>query len=54
MANGPDAARDGGIRISSEPGDLDIDWIYRALSERAYWALGRTRDLRLDLRRVRG
>ena len=43
MANPTDAAREGGIRISSDPDDLDVDWIHRALSERAYWALGRTR-----------
>lgn len=33
-----------GIRVSSDPGELDLDWIHAALSERAYWALGRSRD----------
>jgi GNAT superfamily N-acetyltransferase len=31
------------VRISTDPADLDHDWIFHALSERAYWALGRTR-----------
>jgi GNAT superfamily N-acetyltransferase len=31
-------------RISTDPADLDIDWIHEALSKRAYWALGRSRD----------
>ena len=44
MAEAPDAVPTDGIRVSSDPGDLDIDWIHGALSERAYWALGRTRD----------
>jgi GNAT superfamily N-acetyltransferase len=32
------------IRVSTDPADLDVDWIVAALSERAYWALGRTRE----------
>jgi GNAT superfamily N-acetyltransferase len=32
------------VRISTDPAELDVDWVYHALSERAYWALGRTRD----------
>jgi GNAT superfamily N-acetyltransferase len=32
------------VRISTDPADLDIDWIHAALSERAYWALGRSRE----------
>jgi GNAT superfamily N-acetyltransferase len=34
-----------GVRVSTDPADLDIDWIHAALSERAYWALGRRRDV---------
>jgi N-acetylglutamate synthase-like GNAT family acetyltransferase len=33
-----------GVRISTDPQDLDLDWVYPALSDRAYWALGRSRD----------
>ena len=33
-----------GLRISTDPAELDLDWIHPALSERAYWALGRTRE----------
>ena len=33
------------LRISTDPADLDIDWIHAALSERAYWALDRPRDV---------
>lgn len=33
------------IRITTDQRDLDIDWIHRALSERAYWAIGRPRDV---------
>jgi GNAT superfamily N-acetyltransferase len=32
------------VRISVDPADIDIDWLHDALSNRAYWALGRTRD----------
>ena len=35
----------GDLRISSDPADFDLDWIATALSERAYWALGRGRDV---------
>jgi GNAT superfamily N-acetyltransferase len=35
------------VRISTDPAELDRDWIFHALSERAYWALGRTRE-RMD------
>ena len=30
--------------MSTDPADLDLDWIIAALSERAYWALGRSRE----------
>ncbi len=33
------------IRISTDPSDVDLDWLHAALSERAYWALGRSREL---------
>src|SRR5439155_2457717 len=35
--------REAGVRVSSDPAELDLDWIHEALSERAYWALGRSR-----------
>lgn len=34
----------GGIRISSNRAEIDVDWLHAALSERSYWALGRSRD----------
>jgi GNAT superfamily N-acetyltransferase len=34
-----------GIRISTNPADIDLEWLVPALSERAYWALGRPRDV---------
>lgn len=33
------------IRISTTAADVDIDWLHAALSERAYWAIGRPREL---------
>jgi GNAT superfamily N-acetyltransferase len=39
----PNAGLPTGVRISIEPTDVDLDWLHPALSERAYWALGRTR-----------
>jgi GNAT superfamily N-acetyltransferase len=39
----PDAGRETGVRVSSDPAELDLDWLVPALSERAYWALGRSR-----------
>lgn len=33
----------GDVRISTDPADLDLDWLHAALSERAHWALGRDR-----------
>ncbi len=32
-----------GVRLSTDPADLDLEWLVAALSERAYWAEGRTR-----------
>jgi GNAT superfamily N-acetyltransferase len=34
-----------GVRISSDPAEIDLDWLHPALSERAYWALGRSREV---------
>jgi GNAT superfamily N-acetyltransferase len=33
------------VRISTDVAEFDIDWVVSALSERAYWALGRPREL---------
>ncbi len=33
------------IRISTDPADIDLDWLTPALAERAYWALGRPREV---------
>jgi GNAT superfamily N-acetyltransferase len=33
------------VRISTDKADLDVDWVHEALSQRAYWALGRSRAL---------
>jgi N-acetylglutamate synthase-like GNAT family acetyltransferase len=33
------------IRISTDRSDVDLDWLQAALSERAYWALGRSREV---------
>ncbi len=33
------------LRFSSDPAELDIDWITSALSERSYWAHGRGRSV---------
>jgi GNAT superfamily N-acetyltransferase len=44
MTAGPaDPADD--LRISTDPADVDLDWLHTALSERAYWALGRGRSV---------
>jgi GNAT superfamily N-acetyltransferase len=42
---GPEAPHPSGIRISVDPAMLDRDWMVAALSERAYWALGRPREV---------
>ena len=34
-----------GVRISTDRSELDLDWVVSALSERAYWALGRPREV---------
>ncbi len=39
-----DGSGSSGVRISTDRADLDLDWLHAALSERAYWALGRTRE----------
>jgi N-acetylglutamate synthase-like GNAT family acetyltransferase len=43
MAGPGDPAGDG-LRISTDPADVDPDWLHAALSQRAYWALGRSRQ----------
>jgi GNAT superfamily N-acetyltransferase len=35
----------GELRISTDPTEVDLDWLVPALSERAYWALGRSRSV---------
>jgi len=44
MTAGPDDPA-GDLRISTDPAELDLDWLHPALSERAYWALGRSRPV---------
>jgi GNAT superfamily N-acetyltransferase len=43
MTLGPDLPEDD-LRISTDPAELDLEWLVPALSERAYWALGRSRS----------
>ena len=33
------------MRISTDSDELDLEWLVPALSERSYWAEGRTRDV---------
>jgi hypothetical protein len=33
------------IRISTDSSNVDLDWLHAALSERSYWALGRSREM---------
>lgn len=33
------------VQVSTDPGRLDVDLIHAFLSEQAYWALGRPREL---------
>ena len=44
MTAGPDHP-EGDLRITTDPAELDLDWLVPALSERAYWALGRSRSV---------
>jgi len=44
MSSSANAGQPTGVRISTDSADVDLDWLHPALSERAYWALGRTRD----------
>jgi GNAT superfamily N-acetyltransferase len=39
------AVRDDGLEVSLDPARLDVDRIHHWLSEDAYWALGRSRDV---------
>jgi GNAT superfamily N-acetyltransferase len=34
----------GDLRVSTDPRELDLAWVHAALSERAYWSLGRDRS----------
>jgi GNAT superfamily N-acetyltransferase len=42
-STGPPPADD--VRIATDPAEFDLEWVVSALSERAYWALGRPRGL---------
>jgi GNAT superfamily N-acetyltransferase len=33
------------VRLTTDPAEFDLEWVASALSERAYWALGRPREL---------
>jgi GNAT superfamily N-acetyltransferase len=33
------------VRTTTDPAEFDLEWVVSALSERAYWALGRPRNL---------
>ncbi|HYU49387.1 MAG TPA: GNAT family N-acetyltransferase [Candidatus Limnocylindria bacterium] len=33
------------VRIGTDPAEFDLEWVVLALSERAYWARGRPREL---------
>jgi GNAT superfamily N-acetyltransferase len=39
------AGREAGVRISTDPTELDLDWLTAALGERAFWAIGRPREV---------
>ena len=41
----PNAGQPTGVRISSDRAEIDLDWLHPALSQRAYWALGRSREV---------
>jgi GNAT superfamily N-acetyltransferase len=45
MPSDAEAAQPDGLRISTDPADVDVDWLHPALSERSYWARGRSRAL---------
>jgi N-acetylglutamate synthase-like GNAT family acetyltransferase len=32
------------IRVTTDAAEVDLDWLHAALSERAYWATGRSRE----------
>lgn len=40
----PSVPMGGPIRISTDPAEVDLDWLHPALSERAHWAIGRSRE----------
>jgi len=41
----PGRAEPPDVRVVTDPAEFDLDWVATALSERAYWALGRPRDM---------
>ena len=41
----PERAEPPDVRLVTDPAEFDLDWVTAALSERAYWALGRPREL---------
>jgi GNAT superfamily N-acetyltransferase len=43
MPRDPEAVPSDDLRISTDLADVDLDWLHAALSERAYWAIGRPR-----------
>jgi GNAT superfamily N-acetyltransferase len=45
MTAGPDDPVGDALRISTDPADVDVDWLTSALSERSYWARGRGRSV---------
>lgn len=44
MDEGSSAPSGSEIRVSTDPAEFDLEWVVSALSERAYWALGRSRE----------
>ena len=44
MAKGSSAPSGSEIRVGTDPAEFDLAWVVSALSERAYWALGRPRE----------
>jgi GNAT superfamily N-acetyltransferase len=41
----PARAEQPDVRVVTDPAEFDLDWVAASLSERAYWALGRPREL---------
>ncbi len=45
MSGSPGARSVDDVRIETDPAEFDLEWVVAALSERAYWAIGRPRAL---------